>query len=599
MKKTLTANISGTVFHIEEDAYDRLHRYLNTIRSQFTGTDGREEIMADIESRIAELFTERLDGRRQVVSIDDVEHVIGIMGQPEDYMMGDNAGSEQRSTGGERSDKGPNWTMGEAGRRSGKRLFRDPEDKWVGGVLGGVGAYFNIDPLILRLIYLVFLFLGFGFILYLILWIVVPKADSAADMLQMRGEPVTVDNIKRKFEEGAERFQQGSRTVANEAEEMGRRWSQSGQKWGQGAGRDLEDGIKRLFSMIGKVIGVAFLVVGSIITVALLGALIGGGTITYDNLTGLGTTSLFDLGAVVFDHSSQAIWFIASILLLAIIPAIGLLIGGLRLVTGAKAPQWTGWVLSIGWTVALIVALIIGSKVGNDFSSDQTTTDEVPLMQPAGETLFLDIHDMRGSGGDWSVKYDDGRVDWDMDGLKLTADSIHGAWAGLDVVQSPDSLYHLVVERRANGRTDKMALARASHTAFTYLQEDSLVRFSPWVDMPKADKLRAQSVKFVVQVPVGKAVHFKGGTGLLLDDVDNVSNTWDQDMVGRTWTMTRFGLNDKVRPEEVHNEVIAPTDQPGNSPQVPTEVPQPRPATMDVRTTANLPNLLDMLTPRS
>ncbi len=183
MKKTLTANISGTVFHIEEDAYDRLHRYLNTIRSQFTGTDGREEIMADIESRIAELFTERLDGRRQVVSIDDVEHVIGIMGQPEDYMVGENAGGEQRSTGSERSDKGPNWTMGEAGRRSGKRLFRDPEDKWVGGVLGGVGAYFNIDPLILRLIYLVFLFLGFGFILYLILWIVVPKADSAADML--------------------------------------------------------------------------------------------------------------------------------------------------------------------------------------------------------------------------------------------------------------------------------------------------------------------------------------------------------------------------------------------------------------------------------
>ena len=83
MKKTLTANISGTVFHIEEDAYDRLQRYLSTIRAQFTGTDGREEIMADIEARIAELFTERLDGRRQVVNVDDVEHVIGIMGQPE------------------------------------------------------------------------------------------------------------------------------------------------------------------------------------------------------------------------------------------------------------------------------------------------------------------------------------------------------------------------------------------------------------------------------------------------------------------------------------------------------------------------------------
>jgi hypothetical protein len=93
MKKTLTANISGTVFHIEEDAYDRLHRYLENIRSQFSGNEGRDEIMADIESRIAELFTERSDGRPQVVSIDDVEHVIGIMGQPEDYSdAGENTG---------------------------------------------------------------------------------------------------------------------------------------------------------------------------------------------------------------------------------------------------------------------------------------------------------------------------------------------------------------------------------------------------------------------------------------------------------------------------------------------------------------------------
>ena len=85
MKKTLTANISGTVFHIEEDAYAKLQRYLDTVRAQFSGSDGRDEIMADIESRIAELFTERLVGR-QVVTIDDVDHVIATMGQPEDYV---------------------------------------------------------------------------------------------------------------------------------------------------------------------------------------------------------------------------------------------------------------------------------------------------------------------------------------------------------------------------------------------------------------------------------------------------------------------------------------------------------------------------------
>lgn len=551
MKKTLTANISGTVFHIEEDAYDRLHRYLNTIRGQFTGSDGREEIMADIESRIAELFTERLDGRRQVVSMDDVEHIIGIMGQPEDYMMGESGTADEDRH--QRAQSGPY-----GGPTAGKRFFRHPEDKWVGGVLGGLGAYLNIDPFILRLVYLLFLFLGFGFLLYLILWIVVPRADSAADMLRMRGEPVNVENIKRMFNEGSERFQQGARNMASEAEELGKRWSQSGQQWGQGAGRDLESGLKRLLNVVGRIFGVVFMVAGAVLILVILGALIGGGTFTYDNLTGLGQAGLFELGAVVFDSSSQALWFITSIALLAIIPAIGLLIGGVRLVTDSRPPVWIPWTLTIAWVVALFAAIVIGTRVGNDFSEEQSMVHEVDLVQPAGQTLYLDLHDMRGTGDGWEVKYKHGRVDWDMEGLRITDDSIHGAWARLDVVPSTDSLFHLQVEREANGRTEKMALARASHTSFTYVQTDSLVRLSPWVDMPRADKLRAQMVKFVVHVPVGRAVHFNGGMGLMLHDVDNVSNTLDEDMVGRTWTMTTNGLSDGVRPEDVPDDLPSP-----------------------------------------
>ncbi|MEZ4755666.1 MAG: PspC domain-containing protein [Flavobacteriales bacterium] len=600
MKKTLTANISGTVFHIEEDAYDRLHRYLNTIRGQFTGSDGREEIMADIESRIAELFTERLDGRRQVVSIDDVEHVIGIMGQPEDYVMGEGQRQQEQTSG----QAGSAYS----GPTAGKRFFRHPEDKWVGGVLGGLGAYLNIDPLILRLVYLIFLFLGFGVVLYLILWIVVPKADSAADMLRMRGEPVNVENIKRMFNEGSERFQQGARNMATEAEELGRRWSQSGQQWGQGAGRDLESGLKRLLTVVGKILGFAFLMGGAVLILSILGVLVGGGTFTYDNLTGLGQAGLFELGSVAFDSSAQALWFISSLVLLGLVPAIGMLIGGVRLVTDARPPQWISWTLTIIWVVALFAAIVIGTRVGNDFSEEQSMVHEVDLVQPAGQTLYLDLHDMRGTSDGWEVKYKHGRVDWDMEGLRVTDDSIHGAWARLDVVPSTDSLFHLIVEREANGRTEKMALARASHTSFTYLQTDSLVRFSPWVDMPRADKLRAQMVTFVVQVPVGRAVHFNGGTGLLLHDVDNVSNTLDEDMVGRTWTMTRYGLNDQVRPEDVRDEVVpvekrgqrnddaaSPADAPA-APEAGSVVPS---AEREVRVTSTLPDLRILLSPLS
>lgn len=597
MKKTLTANISGTVFHIEEDAYDRLQRYLSTIRAQFTGTDGREEIMADIEARIAELFTERLDGRRQVVNVDDVEHVIGIMGQPEDYM--DGATEEKKE---ERSE-GPGSDWSAAGSaRTGKRLFRDPEDKWVGGVLGGVGAYFNIDPLILRLIYLVFLFLGFGFILYFILWVIVPRANSAADMLQMRGEPVNVENLKRMFEEGAERFQQGAKTVAEEAEELGKRWSASAnQPWSGTGGNGLEHFLRAVFKVVGKVVGVVFLIIGALITLILIGALIGGGTVTYDSLTGLGGTGLFELSSIVFDTPAHAFWFMLAVLLLVIIPAIGLFIGGFRLLTGMRSPRWLGWTLSTAWSVALGIAIVIGARLGNDFTRQQNSHEEVPLAQPIGQTLYLDVHEMQGLGKDWSVAFDKGRVDWDMEGLKVTDDSIHGAWAELDVVASTDSLFHLYVKREASGRSSKMALARASHTSYTYVQQDSLVRFSPWVDMPKEDKLRAQQVRFIVHVPVGRAVHFNGGIGLLLDDVKNVSNTWDSDMVGRTWTMTTYGLNDLVTPEEVP-DVVPPAPPAPVEPSGQADVPEPSDRSSephDRRISATLPSLLELIVPHS
>jgi phage shock protein PspC (stress-responsive transcriptional regulator) len=546
MKKTLTANISGTVFHIEEDAYDRLHRYLNTIRGQFTGTEGQEEIMADIESRIAELFTERLDGRRQVVSMDDVDHVIGIMGQPEDYADG------AESTGGTPPPPPSD------GRR---RLFRDPADTWVGGVFGGLAAYLGTDPLWMRIAFILLVIFGVGspILIYLVLWILIPQASTAAERLMMQGEPVTVDNLKRSFEEGAERVKQGAERVAREADELGRRWSgDAHRQYGRQARNGVEYFARGAAGVAAKIIGVIALILGAILTLSLVGALIGGGTITFDSLGGLKGTGIFDLSAVVFDSAAHAFWGVLCAVLLLLIPAIGLFIGGLRLLTGLRAPQWLGWTLSGAWFVSLLVVLVVGLRLGNDFTRAQKLREEVAIAQPSGQTLFLGASDMRGLGNDWSMAYDDGRVAWDMEGLMTTADSIHGAWAKLDVTASPDSLFHLVVERRANGRSEKMALARASHTGFTHVQHDSLLLFSPWVDMPKEDKLRAQRVRFEVQVPVGRAVHFNSGIGFMLDDVDNVTNTWDDEMVGRTWTMTTNGLSAGVRPEDVPDDLPSP-----------------------------------------
>ncbi|MBK6627949.1 MAG: PspC domain-containing protein [Flavobacteriales bacterium] len=581
MKKTLTANISGTVFHIEEDAYDKLNRYLGTIRARFSGSEGRDEIMADIEARIAELFQERLQGR-QVVGIADVDHVIAVMGQPEDYADGEAGGG------------GAIPPPPTDGRR---RLYRDPEDSWVGGVFGGLAAYLGTDPLWMRIAFILLVIFGVGspLLIYIILWILIPQASSAAERLMMQGEPVTVDNLKRSFEEGAERVKQGAERVAREADELGRRWSNGpARAYGRQARQGVGEFARGAAGVAAKIVGVFTLVLGAILTLALVGALIGGGTITLDHFGGLEGTGLFDLSAVVFDSAAHAFWGVLCAVLLLLIPAIGLFIGGLRLLTGLRAPQWLGWTLSTAWFVALMVVLVVGLRLGNDLKRDQKLREELSIAQPAGQTLFLGVHDMRGLGKDWRVAYDDGRVDWDMEGLMTTADSIHGAWANLDVVPSPDSLFHLMVERRANGRTEKMALARASHTGFTHAQRDSLLLLSPWVDMPREDKLRAQRVRFEVQVPVGRAVHFQSGIGFMLDDVDNVTNTWDDEMVGRTWTMTSGGLSSSVTPEQVPDD-LPPPALPATPPAAaPATTPEPTAApsgTSDLRT-YSAPDLL-------
>ncbi|MFO7874377.1 MAG: PspC domain-containing protein [Bacteroidales bacterium] len=191
MKKTLTVNISGIVFHIDEDAYSRLSSYLERIKKHFAREEGSEEIISGIESRLAELFQGKKQDHRQVVDLSDVEEAIGQLGEPAD-ISGEEEEEEQREESSHEAAYEP----------PPKRLFRDPDNKYIGGVCGGLGAYFQIDPVWIRIIFLLTLFAySFGLILYIILWIVIPKARTTADRLAMRGERVTLSNIERSIKE--------------------------------------------------------------------------------------------------------------------------------------------------------------------------------------------------------------------------------------------------------------------------------------------------------------------------------------------------------------------------------------------------------------
>ncbi|MDO9613105.1 MAG: PspC domain-containing protein, partial [Bacteroidota bacterium] len=169
MKKTFTINISGSVFHIDDDAFEKLQKYLQLLNRHFGTAIEGQEILQDIEARIAELFIEKTANKVEVVTNEMVDEVIARMGKPEVFMDSEEETSAKTQAEGAFQD-------GEQKKR--RRLYRDGDNRVIGGVCSGLGAYFNIDPVILRVIFVVLFFLGVGasFLIYIILWIVVPKA---------------------------------------------------------------------------------------------------------------------------------------------------------------------------------------------------------------------------------------------------------------------------------------------------------------------------------------------------------------------------------------------------------------------------------------
>lgn len=198
MKKTLTINLGGTVYHIDEDAYHLLDSYLANLRIHFRREEGADEIVNDMELRISELFACRLDGSRQVITIADVEEIITRLGKPEEL-----AGEGGQDDGQPDPKKG----FGQ------HRLYRNPDNKVLGGVLGGLAAYFGWDPTWVRLAVLLlaspFVVTGFGWgnilLVYAIGWIIIPMARTATEKLAMRGEPVNMENIGKTVTDGFEK----------------------------------------------------------------------------------------------------------------------------------------------------------------------------------------------------------------------------------------------------------------------------------------------------------------------------------------------------------------------------------------------------------
>ena len=188
MNKTVNINLGGMFFHIDEDAYQKLSRYFDAIKRSLSDSNGQDEIIKDIEMRIAELVSEKHTSEKQVINLKELDEIIAVMGQPEDYRIDPDGDETQKNNF--------NTT-----NRAHKKLYRDKDKGSIAGVCTGLGHYFGIDAVWIKILFLILASTSFGIIAYIILWIVMPEAVTTSEKLEMTGEPITISNIEKKVRE--------------------------------------------------------------------------------------------------------------------------------------------------------------------------------------------------------------------------------------------------------------------------------------------------------------------------------------------------------------------------------------------------------------
>ncbi len=512
MKKTFTINISGTVFHIDDDAYERLNSYILQINRHFGNDADAKEIVQDIESRISELFQERAKDGSEVITIAQVEEIIRIMGMPEAFA----------------DSKDEEKVVTRMPRSRAKKLYRDPDDRILGGVCSGLGSFFNIDPIIIRLIF-VALFFGGGssLIIYVILWIVVPKAANTAQRLEMKGEEVNINNIsktiKEEIQDVKENYQnfRASKSYIRSRERL------------DDAGSVIMSVLRAIFKIIGVFFGIILVSIGIIAIIALFTSLFVSSE--FIGITPFSNELPHYLGLFVSDGTLT--WFWVGLALTLGIPLIMLAYLGTRLIFRFESNNPAIGFSALGLWVLGIILLISASIHGfSDFKSVSTSTKQEPVITKS-DTLYLKL------GADEFSDYLDSS--FDFDGLRIA--SINGKQfllnePRLEIEKSETNEFSVVIKSKARGRDLGVAQTNARNVDYKFAQQDSMIIFQPWFMLPDKSVWHKQEIDIVLKVPEKKTIYLSNEMVKIIHDIKNTSNMWDGDMVGKYWIMTPEGL---------------------------------------------------------
>jgi phage shock protein PspC (stress-responsive transcriptional regulator) len=532
MNKTLTINLANSIFNIDENAYQALQRYLEAVKKYLTGTQGNEEILADVEARISELFSEKLTPEKQVIVLQDVEQIIQVMGQPEDYSIDEDIFDEVPKT--------------KTSTRV-KKLYRDGDQKLMGGVCSGIGHYLSIDPLWIRLLFIVFLFGGgFSVITYIILWAIVPEATTTAQKLDMQGEAANLSNIEKKIKEG---FDSVSDTVKN-ADYKG--VENAVKEGGNSFVKALGDFIGIIFSTMGKIISTIFNLFGKFIGLLLI--LIGSATLLglFFGLFTVGILDLSNLSGIHFfpliNASELPIWVLSILLFLAVgIPFYGLLYVGLTVV--AKNLKKMGNITKVSlfsiWFVAVGCLIFFGIKQANSFSVRGNQIEQVSLFDANNigvqvpDTLYL----MAKSSEHFEYLdhnfFDGIAISYDTNGNEV----LYSKRVSVNIKNTIENNISIKTYKSAHGYSYEDAKNRATALSYNMEQIGNTLYFEDYFISTPNQKMRNQKIEMSLIIPNGTIVKIDPS----MSEIMGWGNKNDQDMYRKdlpneTWRMGDSGV---------------------------------------------------------
>ena len=512
MNKTIIININGIVFHIEEDAYEVLRTYMTDVKRHFAYSADSDEIVTDIENRLAEMFNERLASEnKQVIVLQDVKEVTARMGNVADFEIDDEAE--------------PAYTFTDRYKVE-KKLLRDMDDRVIAGVCSGLGHYFDIEPRWMRLILLLLVvFGGTGIIIYLILWIVMPRAVTRADKMAMKGEPINIQNFKKNFDEEVEGLRHGFHRASNEAGPI----------------------IDRIGSAIGTLLRVFIKIVGAIIifvgAMTLFAMVVG-------LLAFLGVWQSTELNHFPFNIVNPEYKSVLSFsaFVLVFIPLVALILFAIRVLFNRNALSRTGsFAMLIIWLAGLGLTVYYGSKVAGQFT-DEATFSQVTEIQP-DSLYYLKLNPVKYLTKDDSLQYDIDRGSFES--KIIINDQDHDfdmpRNVSLRIEKSEGGKAILNQEFSAKGPNFETALKSAQLTNYQFNQQDSLLQFDWNTRLHKNQLWRDQRVELTLRLPVNTRLMIDGKLNRYLEDHNlrdcQPENASDDSLT--EWVMTEDGLRCK------------------------------------------------------